>query len=213
MINRGMFISLEGVEGCGKSTQAELLGEYAKKLGCSVVLTHEPGGTPIAEKIREILLEPRNTEMTDVTELLLYLASRAQHVNQLIMPALDEGKVVICQRFSDATFAYQGYGRGFDLDFLEQVNKVATGGLEPDLTLVLDLDTEEGFFRKRGDNLDRLENERIEFHSKVRAGYLDIARKAPQRVKVIDAKGSIEEVHLRIRKCVDQRLAPYCEKP
>jgi len=209
MINRGMFISLEGVEGCGKSTQAELLGEYARKIGCPVVLTHEPGGTPIAEKVREILLEPQYTEMTDVTELMLYLASRAQHVRQLILPALTEGKVVICQRFSDATFAYQGYGRGFDLDFLEQVNRIATDGLEPDLTLVLDLDVEEGFFRKRGDRWDRLENERIDFHNKVRDGYLDIARRSPKRVKVIDAKGSVEEVHLRIRQCLDQQLARY----
>lgn len=209
MINRGMFISLEGVEGCGKSTQAKLLGEYARNLGYSVVLTHEPGGTPIAEKIREILLEPQNTDMTDVAELLLYLASRAQHVGQLILPALTEGKIVICERFSDSTLAYQGYGRGLDMDSLEQVDKVATGGLKPDLTLVLDLKTEEGFFRKRGEHWDRLENESIDFHNKVRTGYLAIARGSPQRVKVIDAQGTAGEVHLRIKKCVDERLAPY----
>ena len=140
---------------------------------------------------------------------MIYIASIAQHVRQLILPALTEGKVVICQRFSDATFAYQGYGRGFELDFLEQVNKIATDGLEPDVTLVLDLDVEEGFFRKRGDRWDRLENERIDFHNKVREGYLDIARRSPKRVKVIDAKGSVEEVHLRIRQCLDQQLARY----
>jgi len=208
MLKRGTFISLEGVEGCGKSTQARSLAEYITGLGYSVVLTHEPGGTPIAEQIREILLEPRHSDMTNTTELLLYLASRAQHVDQLIRPALAEGKVVICERFSDATFAYQGYARGLDLDPLEQVNRIATGGLEPDLTLLLDMEAEDGLSRKRRSDyiLDRLESEDIDFHNKVRKGYLDIARRSPERVKVIDAEGSIEDVHLRIRKCVDQRL-------
>ena len=119
MLKRGMFISLEGVEGCGKSTQAELLAQYITKLGHSVVQTREPGGTPISERIREMLLDPRNSDMAHVTELLLYLASRAQHVAQLILPALNEGKVVICQRFSDATFAYQGCARGLDIDHLK----------------------------------------------------------------------------------------------
>jgi dTMP kinase len=206
MLKRGMFISLEGVEGCGKSTQAELLAKYMVELGYSVVLTREPGGTPIAEQIREILLEPRYANMTDITELLLYLASRAQHVDQLIRPDLAEGKVVICERFSDATFAYQGYARGLDLNLLEQVNRMATGGLAPDLTLLLDLKPEDGLFRKRGDHWDRLESESVDFHNKVRKGYLEIARRFPQRVEVIDANGSIEGVHLCIRKCVDQRL-------
>ena len=211
MLKRGMFISLEGVEGCGKSTQAKLLAEHIAYLGYSFVLTREPGGTPIAERIREVLLEPRNTDMTDVTELLLYLASRSQHVNQLILPALAEGKVVICERFSDATFAYQGYARGFDLSDLERVNKMSTGGLEPDLTLLLDLKAEDGLSRKRSDDYipDRLESESIKFHNKVRKGYLAIARRFPQRVKVIDAEGTIAEVHHRVRKCVDQWLVAY----
>jgi dTMP kinase len=209
MAKRGIFISLEGVEGCGKSTQAKLLAEHIAGLGCSVVLTHEPGGTPISEQLREILLEPRNADMTNITELLLYLASRAQHVDQLIRPALAEGKVVVCERFSDATFAYQGYARGLDLDLLEQVNKMATGGLEPDLTLLLDLKAEDGLFRKHGDHRDRLESESFDFHNRVRNGYLAIARRSPQRVEVIDAKGYIEDVHLSVKKCVDQRLAAY----
>ena len=145
---RGVFISFEGVEGAGKSTQAKLLAEYMSGLGYSVILTREPGGTPIAEYIREIILEPDNNDMTDVTELLLYLASRAQHVRQLILPALSEGKLVICERFSDATFAYQGYARGFDLVSLEQINRIATGGLEPDLTIFLDFSAEDGLSRK-----------------------------------------------------------------
>ena len=211
MLKRGMFISLEGVEGCGKSTQAKLLAEHIVDLGYSFVLTREPGGTPIAERIREVLLEPRNTDMTDVTELLLYLASRSQHVNQLILPALAEGKVVICERFSDATFAYQGYARGLDPSDLERVNKMSTGGLEPDLTLLLDLKAEDGLSRKRSDDYipDRLESESIKFHNKVRKGYLAIARRFPQRVKVIDAEGTIAEVHHRVRKCVDQWLVAY----
>ncbi len=209
MLNRGMFISLEGVEGCGKSIQAELLAEHVAKLGHSVIRTHEPGGTPIAEQIREILLAPRNSDMTHIAELLLYLASRAQHVFQLILPALSEGKVVICERFSDATFAYQGYARGLDLDRLKQVNDIATGGLEPDLTLLLDLDAADGLSRKQHDQRDRLENESVDFHNRVREAYLAIARQSPERVQVIDAKGSIEDIHLSIRECVDQSLAIY----
>ena len=207
MNKRGIFISFEGVEGAGKSTQAKLLAEYIAKLGYLIVLTREPGGTPIAEHIREILLEPGNTEMTDITELLLYLASRSQHVRQLILPALSEGKVVICERFSDATFAYQGYARGFDLNSLKQMNEIATGGLKPDLTIFLDLDAEDGLSRKSEDDLDRLESESIDFHRRVRKGYLAIARKSPQRLKVIDARGSIEDVHLRVKECIEQRLA------
>ena len=209
MLDRGMFISLEGVEGCGKSTQAELLAEHIAELGHSVIRTHEPGGTPIAEQIRAILLEPRNSDMTHIAELLLYLASRAQHVVQLIMPALDEGKVVICERFSDATFAYQGCARGLDLDRLEQVNEMATGGLKPDLTLLLDLEAEDGLSRKQRDQRDRLENESVSFHKKVREAYLAIARQSPERVQVIDARGSVEDVQISIRECVDQRLASY----
>ena len=209
MLKKGMFISLEGVEGCGKSTQAQLLAEHVAELGHPVVLTREPGGTPIAEQIREILLARGNSSMTNVTELLLYLASRSQHVKQLILPALAARKVVICQRFSDATFAYQGYSRGFDMKLLEQVNRMATGGLETDLTILLDLSAEDGLLRKREDQRDRLENEGIEFHNKVREGYLAIARRSPERVRVIDAKGCVEDVHRSIKKCVDHRLADF----
>lgn len=206
MLKRGIFISLEGVEGCGKSTQAKLLADHVAKLGYSVVLTHEPGGTSIAEKIREILLEPENTDMANTAELLLYLASRAQHVNQLISPALAEKKVVICERFSDATYVYQGYARGFDLTLLENVNRLATGGLEPDLTLLLDMDAESGFSRKPGKHRDRLEKESIEFHNKVREGYLAIAQRFPHRVKVINAECSVQSVQSCINGYVEQKL-------
>ncbi len=147
--------------------------------------------------------------MTHITELLLYLASRAQHVVQLILPALNEGKVVVCERFSDSTFAYQGYARGLDLNHLEQVNEIATGGLKPDLTLILDLDAADGLSRKHHDERDRLENESVSFHKKVREAYLAIARQSPERLQVIDASGSIEDIHLSIRECVDPRLVNY----
>lgn len=209
MLKRGMFISLEGVEGCGKSTQAELLAQYITELGHSVVQTREPGGTPISERIREMLLDPRNSEMAHVTELLLYLAARAQHVAQLILPALNEGKVVICQRFSDATFAYQGHARGLDMNHLKQMNEIATGGLEPDLTILLDMEAAKGLSRKHHDQRDRLENESLSFHNKVREAYLDIARRSPERIQVIDANGSMEDVRLSIIECVDERLAVY----
>ncbi len=206
MLRRGIFISLEGVEGCGKSTQAKLLADYVSELGYPVILTHEPGGTPIAEQIRAILLDPQNTDMTATTELLLYLASRAQHTSQLILPALSEGKIVVCERFSEATLVYQGYARGFDLNLLEQVNRIATRGLETDLTLILDLDAADGFSRKAGSSLDRLENEDADFHNKVREGYLKIAQKEPQRIKVINAQDSIQNVHNQIKRYVEQKI-------
>ena len=214
MSNRGIFISLEGIEGCGKSTQAKLLAQYISEHGYSVVLTREPGGTPVAEQIRRIILDPQNAGMTNVAELLLYLACRHIHVSQLIKPALAEGKVVICERFSDATFAYQGYARGLDLNLIEKLNEVATDGLVPDLTLLLDLEVKEGLSRarKRGSQWDRLESESIDFHNKVRNGYLAIAQKASQRFEVIDAEASIEDVHLCIRKRVDQRLVKLLKK-
>jgi len=204
MSKRGVFISLEGIEGCGKSTQARMLHEYISGLGYNVVLTREPGGTPIAEKIRGILLDPSNEDMTDITELFLYLASRSQHVEQVIKPALNDEKIVICERFSDATCAYQGYARGLDLQVIENLTQIATKGLEPDLTIVLDLEVEEGLLRAERfkNHLDRVESQSIEFHNKVRKGYLDIARRHSERVKVVDANGSVEDVHLRIKQCV-----------
>jgi len=209
MSKRGVFISLEGIEGCGKSTQSKMLYEYLSQLGNCVILTREPGGTSIAEKIRDLLLDPKNDSMTDTAELFLYLASRAQHVEQVIVPALNEGKIVICERFNDATYAYQGFARGLDLNLLVDLTKIATSGLEPDFTLLLDLDVEEGLLRaeKLKNHRDRLESESIDFHSKVRNGYLTIARNNPQRVKVIDANGTIDEVHLRIRNCVDEMFS------
>ncbi|MEK7395888.1 MAG: dTMP kinase [Candidatus Poribacteria bacterium] len=208
MLNRGVFISLEGIEGCGKSTQARMLSDYVSELGYCVVLTREPGGTPIAEKIREMLLDSRNQNMTSRTELLLYLASRSQHVEQIIMPALQNGKIVICERFNDATRAYQGYARGLDMDLIEELTKIATGNLEPDLTIILDLEAKEGLIRaeKFKNYRDRLESESLDFHDKVRKGYLTIAQNNPERARVVDAKGTIEDVHFRLKQYINHDL-------
>ncbi|HGJ65237.1 TPA: dTMP kinase [bacterium] len=209
MSKRGVFISLEGIEGCGKSTQAKMLYEYLLQTGNCVILTREPGGTFIAEKIRDLLLDPKNDKITSTTELLLYLASRAQHVEQIIIPALNKGKIVICERFNDATYAYQGFARGFDLNLLMNLAKIATGGLEPDLTILLDMEVEEGLIRaeKSKNHRDRLESEHLDFHNKVRNGYISIAKNNPDRIKVIDANGTVDEIHSRIRHYVDKMIS------
>jgi len=197
---RGFFITFEGIEGSGKTTQAKLLADFLKSRGISVLLTREPGGTKISEKIRDILIARENSEMKAKTECLLYAASRAQHVEQVILPAIADGKVVISDRFADATIAYQGYGRKLPVDMLCQLNKIATSGLEPELTFLLDLSVELGLdrARKRKTHLDRLEKEANAFHQRVREGYLDIAKQAADRFKIIDASDSVEMIHKKI---------------
>ncbi|MCL5422238.1 MAG: dTMP kinase [Nitrospirae bacterium] len=201
---KGFFISLEGIEGTGKTTQAKLLAEYLSGKGYSTVVTEEPGGTSIGLRIREVLLKVEHSEMHSLTELLLYNASRCQHIHELILPSLDAGKVVITDRFSDSTLAYQGYGRGLDLNLIETLDRIVTSGLKPDLTLLLDIDVETGLRRNRGANkVDRLELEDIAFHRKVKAGYLEIARREQERIKVVDASGGIGEIQRRIVEVVD----------
>jgi dTMP kinase len=196
---KGIFISFEGIEGAGKTIQSKLLCEYLLRKGYKVILTEEPGGTRIGLKIRELLLSVENKGMTPVTELLLYNASRAQHIKEVILPALKRGSVVITDRFVDSTVAYQGYGRGIDLSLIYSIEKVVTGGLKPDITTLLDLDAETGLKRNRGINkTDRLELEDVEFHKLVRSGYLEIASKEPGRIKLIDASEGIEEIHNKI---------------
>lgn len=196
---KGKFISFEGIEGTGKSTQAKLLQQGLLGLGCEVILTEEPGGTLISLRIREILLSVDHTNMKPLTELLLYNAARAQHIEEVILPALNRGAVVITDRFTDSTFAYQGYGRGIDLDLLESIDKIATNGLRPDMTILLDLDVETGLKRNRRINkTDRLELEDVEFHKRVRKGYHKLAAKEPERIKVLDASGGIEELKIII---------------
>jgi len=196
---KGIFISFEGIEGTGKTIQSKLLCEYLTKKGYKVQLTEEPGGTRIGLKIRELLLSVEHKKMTSLTELLLYNASRAQHVEEFILPAVNSGTIVITDRFTDSTVAYQGYGRGIDLNLIYSLEKIVTAGLRPDITILLDLDVEVGLKRNRGINkLDRLELEDIEFHKKVRSGYLELATKEPERIKLIDASHGIEEIHSKI---------------
>jgi dTMP kinase len=196
---KGVFISFEGIEGTGKTIQSKLLYEHFKKTGYTIILTEEPGGTSIGLKIRDVLLSVENKEITPVTELLLYNASRAQHLKEVILPALKKGGIVITDRFSDSTVAYQGYGRGMDLNLIDSLERIVTEGLKPDITLLLDLDVEIGLLRNKGINkTDRFELEDLEFHKKVRDGYLRVAAKEPGRIKLIDASGSIEEIQGKI---------------
>ncbi len=204
---RGLFITFEGVEGSGKSTQLRRLAEFLRGTGQQVVETREPGGTILGEAIRAVLLSARNREMAPETELFLYLASRAQLTREVIIPALREGVIVLCDRFADATTVYQGYGRGLDLHLIAAMNRCAIEGLVPDLTFLLDLDPVEGLSRVRERRqtslldppLDRLEAEAIEFHDRVRKGYLALAKAEPHRFRVIDARGSEGTVAQAIR--------------
>jgi len=203
---RGHFITLEGIEGSGKTTQAARLKDLLVRKGLDVVVTREPGGSPIAEKIREILLDPRNRKMVALTELFLYEASRTQHVAEVIRPALEAGKTVICDRFFDASTAYQGNARGLDMETVERLNLLATGGIVPDLTIVLDLPAEAGLRRLKRSR-DRIESEAIEFHERVRQGYLKLARLYPDRIKVVDASGGIDDISLAVAGTLEIWLA------
>ena len=186
-MSKGYFITFEGPDGCGKTTQIERLREYLSSKGFDIVLTREPGGTPISEKIRAILLDPENKEESGVTEALLYAASRAQHVAEKIKPALEEGKIVLCDRFMDSSLAYQAYARDLGEDVIS-INMFAIQGCSPDLTIFLDLDPEIGQKRQveRG-KLDRLEQEGLSFQKKVYDGYQQLIKKYPERIKVVDA--------------------------
>jgi dTMP kinase len=192
-----LFITLEGIEGAGKSTQAKLLNDALKQKGVASVLTREPGGVETAEAIREILL---HKDIDPISELLLYEAARTEHFCKIIRPALDSGKTVVCDRFIDASIAYQGYGRGIDIKMVEELNKIATFGVKPDLTFVVDIPAEMAFERlkQRGLAPDRFERLDVEFYKRVRKGYLDLNIKEPKRVVVVDGTKSVEEVHKAI---------------
>jgi len=207
---KGVFISFEGIEGTGKSTQARLLSEYLRGKGLKVTKTEEPGGTLISVKIREILLSLDSRGMDPVAELLLYNASRVQHIKEVIMPALERGGVVITDRFSDSTVAYQGYGRGIDLALIDSLDKISTGGLRPDITILLDVNVETGLRRNKEMNKnDRLEQEDIVFHEKVRAGFIRIVQKEPERVRLVDCSDGIDSVHKKIVDMVKGFLDKY----
>lgn len=205
MRKKGLFITLEGPDGSGKTTQARLLIEYLKKAGLTVVHTREPGGEKVAEQIRQVLLSTKN-QVTTSAEVFLYLAARCQNVQNVIMPALARGQTVICERFSDATWAYQGYGRGLDLKLLAAMNKLAAGGLEPDLTILLDIVSAQGLKRvvEAKGAKDAIEREGIEFHQRVRKGYLDLAKRNPKRIKKIRVNRSIDEIHRRVVRLVEK---------
>lgn len=196
----GYFITFEGIDGCGKTTVMRFVEQYLRQRQIPVLVTREPGGTMIGHEIRQVLLKVSHRLMVPQTELLLYAADRAQHVYERILPALQEGRVVLCDRYTDATRAYQGYGRGLDLSWIEVLMEFATGGLKPDLTILLDLDVAQAQQRLR-DRLersarsehDRLDAEALEFHQRVRQAYLELARREPERIKVVSAAGTVEE--------------------
>ncbi len=202
-----MFITFEGPEGSGKTTQIKALEAHLRSQGLDVITTREPGGTPIGDQVRAVLTNLDNTAMHPRTEILLFLSARAQLVEQVIRPELKAGKVVICDRYADSTLAYQGYGHGYDRDQLRQLLNFATGGLWPDLTLLLDVDPEVGLKRKRsGGEWNRLDAYEVAFHQRVRAGYLELAASEPQRWARVDASCMSDDVQEEIRRVVMGRL-------
>ena len=196
MDKKGYFITIEGIDGCGKTTQINKLKEYFSKADNSVVFTREPGGVPSAEKIRGILLDKENTDISPIAEMLLFAASRAIHLEKVIIPAMQQGKIVICDRFIDSSICYQGYGRGLSVDVVRQINEVAIKGTMPDLTILLDIPAIVGAERNNAhaDKKDRMEIEGVTFEEKVREGYLKEAKKDPNRFLVVDATQGIEEI-------------------
>jgi len=203
-----MFITFEGPEGSGKSTQIRLLAEFLRARGFSVEVVREPGGTPIGDQIRHVLHDTANTAMSPAAEVLLYSASRAQLISERIRPSLAAGRIVLCDRYADSTMAYQGYGRGLDLGMLAALTEIATGGLRPDLTLLLDLDVSAGLSRRRirGEEMNRLDLEAVAFHERVRAGYRLLADADPDRWVRIPADRSVDLVAVDIREAVVARL-------
>ncbi|OGX18875.1 MAG: dTMP kinase [Omnitrophica WOR_2 bacterium RBG_13_44_8b] len=199
---KGVFITFEGSEGCGKSTQSKLLYEYLKKKGKRVIYLREPGGTGISEKIRDVLLEPRN-HISGECEMLLYMAARAQLVEEIIRPALDKDKIVICDRFLDSTVAYQGYGLGMDIGFIKKIGRLTTCGITPDLTILLDLPVKKGL-QHRKSNKDRIERRNLAYHLRVRNGYLALARLEPKRVKIVAIEKDKSVTQSKIRKLADR---------
>ena len=209
-----LFITFEGIEGSGKTTQVRLLRDYVEGMGYRCQITREPGGCRIGERIRDILMDPGNQNLTPLSELLLIMANRAQHVAEVIRPALRDGRVVICDRFHDATVAYQGFARGVALDLIERLRKMVAGGLKPDLTILLDCPVEIGLGRARerlaNENLSwsegRFEGEKGDFHQRVRDAYLAMAKTEPHRIKVVDGSRDEHAVEREIRQLVDPFL-------
>lgn len=204
-MSKGLFITFEGSEGSGKSTQAKFVYDYLRKRRKPVLFIREPGGVKISEDVRRILLDVKNTEMCDETETLLYMSARAQLVHEVIEPALKKGKIVLCDRFLDSTVVYQGYGNGVDIDFIKRLGKFVTRGIAPSLTLLFDLDVKEGL-RRRGASRDRIERRALTYHNRVRRGYLKLAKQEPKRIKVLDASRSREEIFAKVQKFIDSTV-------
>ena len=201
MSKKGLFITFEGADGCGKTTQIELLYKYLKNRGEKTLLTREPGGKGLGVKLREILLNYEG-EVSPKAESFLFLADRAQHIDCMIKPAIEQGEIVLCDRHTDSTVAYQGYGRNLDLEEINYLNNLAVGKLKPDLTIVFDIDVETSM-KRVGNNKDRMESAGIDFFNRVRNGYLEIAKNEPNRVKVIDSSDTIENIHKKVVELVE----------
>jgi dTMP kinase len=204
----GKFIVFEGVEGCGKTTQMQLCSQWLESLNIPVLLTREPGGTELGKHLRALLLEnSHNKPVGEVTELLLYAADRAQHIEEELKPNLATGKFILCDRYTDSTIAYQGYGRGLSMSLINQLNQIAAGGLTSDLTIWLDVDVETGLSRKRGQaKLDRIEQETIAFHRRVQQGYTELAISDPSRIVRVDGNDSQDVVQKTIQEILNARL-------
>ena len=204
---KGLFITLEGSDGCGKSTITKLLTNYLKGEGYNIVTTREPGGTKISEMIRDIILDSKNTKMSSITEALLYAASRAQHVEEIIIPALKEGKIIICERFIDSSLVYQGIGRNLGINKIKEINDFATQNIEPDLTLFFDISPKQAINRRKNRReKDRLERESVKFHKDVYEGYLKIIDMYPERIKTIDAAGNLDFTFNQVKRLVNDKL-------
>ena len=202
-----MLITFEGPEGSGKSTHVRLLCAYLRQKNLKVLHLREPGGTVVSEKIRRILLDPKNKGMDDICEMLLYQAARAQIVREKVLPALEDGRIVILDRFLDATVAYQGYGSGIDLKVIKQIGKLTTRGITPDLTVLLDISAERGL--RKSSSCDRVERKSLAYHRRVRRGYLTLAKQNPARIKVVPLAQKIAKTQGAIRKIVDRKIARY----
>ena len=199
-MNRGLFITFEGADGCGKTTQLNLLEKYLIDKGLDVIVTREPGAKGLGEKFREILLNYDGI-VSDRCESFLFLADRAQNIDTIVKPAVSSGKIVLCDRHIDSSVAYQGYGRGLDIQQIKNLNTIAAGGMLPDLTLVFDIDIETSMQRV-GNNKDRMENSGNEFFNRVRNGYLELAKQEPDRIKVVDSTVSIDDIHNKVKNIV-----------
>lgn len=204
-MKKGLFITFEGADGCGKTTQINMLKNYLENQGYQVVLTREPGAKGLGEKVREILLNYEGT-VSDRCESFLFLADRAQNIDIIVNPAVNEGKIVLCDRHIDSTVAYQGYGRGLDIGRIKMLNNIATNGRKPDLTIVFDIDVETSMQRV-GKNKDRMESAGIEFHNRVRDGYLKIAKEEPERIKVVNSIQTVNDVFEEVKKIVNKYLS------